>query len=122
MASFVKFEAFSEGLAEKGHNLDSDTLKVYLSNAAPNVATMANKADLAAWTKELARNTPDVRAAVRDKMWDWQIDSDLAGVRGKAALAELPEAEADAWQKLWDDVADVQARTQTKTNAKSNKK
>lgn len=47
MASFVKFEAFSEHLAEKVHNLDADTLKVYLSNTAPNVATHAVKADLA---------------------------------------------------------------------------
>jgi hypothetical protein len=47
MASFVKFEAFTEHLAEKVHNLDADTLKVYLTNAAPNVATHTVKADLA---------------------------------------------------------------------------
>ena len=47
MGAFVKFEAFSEHLAEKVHNLDADTLKVYLSNTAPNVATHAVKADLA---------------------------------------------------------------------------
>jgi hypothetical protein len=32
MAAFLKFEAFVEALAEKKHNLGSDTLKVYLSN------------------------------------------------------------------------------------------
>ena len=47
MVAFVKFEVFSEHLSEKVHNLDADTLKIYLSNAAPNVATMAVKADLA---------------------------------------------------------------------------
>lgn len=47
MAAFNKFEAFSEHLAEKVHNLDTDTLKVYLSNAAPNAATHTVKADLA---------------------------------------------------------------------------
>jgi hypothetical protein len=47
MAAFVKFEAFSEHLAEKVHNLDTDTLRVYLSNTAPNVATHTVKADLA---------------------------------------------------------------------------
>jgi len=47
MAVFVKFEAFSENLAEKVHNLDTDTLRVYLTNTAPNVATHAVKADLA---------------------------------------------------------------------------
>lgn len=47
MASFVKFEAFSEHLAEKVHNLDADTLRVYLSNTTPDVAADAVKADLA---------------------------------------------------------------------------
>lgn len=39
MASFVKYENFSEDLAEKVHDLNADTLKVMLSNTAPNVAT-----------------------------------------------------------------------------------
>lgn len=47
MAAYNKFNAFVEALAEKVHNLGSDTLKVYLSNTAPNAATMAVKADLA---------------------------------------------------------------------------
>lgn len=36
MASFVKFNSFVEALAEKVHNLGSDTLKVALTNTAPN--------------------------------------------------------------------------------------
>jgi len=47
MAAFVKFEVFTEHLAEKVHNLDTDTLKVYLTNTAPTVGTNAIKADLA---------------------------------------------------------------------------
>lgn len=39
MASFNKFHVFVEDLAEKVHNLGSDNLKVYLSNAAPNAST-----------------------------------------------------------------------------------
>lgn len=39
MAAFVKYETFSENLSEKVHDLDLDTLKVLLSNTAPNVAT-----------------------------------------------------------------------------------
>src|SRR5262245_37775473 len=47
MATFNRFEKFSEDLAEKVHNLDTDTIKVYLSNTAPNVATHSVKADIA---------------------------------------------------------------------------
>jgi len=37
--SYVKFHCFVEDLAEKKHNLGSDTLCVALSNVAPNAAT-----------------------------------------------------------------------------------
>jgi hypothetical protein len=45
MASFNKFNAFVENVAEKVHNLASDTLKVLLTNTAP-VAGNSVKADL----------------------------------------------------------------------------
>ena len=45
MAAFNKFNGFVEALAEKVHNLGSDTLKVMLTNTAP-VATNSVKADL----------------------------------------------------------------------------
>ena len=46
MAAFNKYEVFTENLSEKVHDLDLDTLKVLLSNAAPNAATHAVKADV----------------------------------------------------------------------------
>lgn len=46
MATFVKFQAFTEHLAEGVHNLGSNTLKVLLSNGAPDAAADAVKADL----------------------------------------------------------------------------
>jgi len=36
MASFTKFYSFTEALAEKKHNLSSDTLKGFLTNTAPS--------------------------------------------------------------------------------------
>lgn len=38
MATFNKFNSFVEALAEKKHNLGSDTLKVMLTNSAPAAA------------------------------------------------------------------------------------
>lgn len=52
MASYVKFQDFIEALGLKEHNLNTDTLKAYLSNAAPDVAADADKADLAEITNE----------------------------------------------------------------------
>lgn len=49
MAAFNKFEVLSENLAEAVHNFAAagHTLRVYLSNTAPNAATNAVKGDLA---------------------------------------------------------------------------
>ena len=38
MATFNKFYSFSEAIAEKKHNLGSDTLKVALTNTLPTTA------------------------------------------------------------------------------------
>lgn len=46
MADFNKFNSFSEAVAEKVHNLGSDTLKFMLTNSAPS-ATNTVKADIA---------------------------------------------------------------------------
>lgn len=47
MATYNKFESFVGALGDKVHDLDADTLKVYLTNATPS-ATLDNvKADLA---------------------------------------------------------------------------
>lgn len=39
MAAFVKFNKFLEALAEKKHDLGSDTLRFALTNSAPTAAT-----------------------------------------------------------------------------------
>lgn len=46
MASFVKFNSFIEKLGRGAINLNSDTLKVALTNTAPTVATDDELADI----------------------------------------------------------------------------
>jgi hypothetical protein len=58
MASFNKFNQFVEDLANGVHNLGSDTLKVYLSNTAPDAAADAVKADLAEITNQNGYTAP----------------------------------------------------------------
>jgi hypothetical protein len=47
MASFNRFEIFSEDLSKKVHNLHSDTINAYLTNNAPNAATHVVYGDIA---------------------------------------------------------------------------
>lgn len=46
MASFNKFEQFVEDIGVGVHDLDADTLKILLTNSAPDAAADAVKADL----------------------------------------------------------------------------
>lgn len=48
MASFVKFQAFVEAVAEKKHDLGADTFFVQLMNTAPDAAADAVETDLPA--------------------------------------------------------------------------
>jgi hypothetical protein len=46
---------------------------------------------------------------VQQRLALWQREQALTGVRG-AGIPELPEAEREAWQKLWSDVDALKAR------------
>ena len=52
MATFTFFDEFKMYMADGVIDLDDDTFKIYLSNAAPTVATHTVKADLANITEE----------------------------------------------------------------------
>lgn len=60
MASYVKFQVFVEDLANKVHDIfgTTDTLNVYLSNAAPNVSTHTIKANVAEITNQNGYTAP----------------------------------------------------------------
>jgi hypothetical protein len=63
MATYTKFQCFVEDLAEKKHNLASDTLKVAFSNAT-NVPSASADVKLADITTIVATNLGDVTLTV----------------------------------------------------------
>ncbi|HVS34769.1 MAG TPA: serine/threonine-protein kinase [Gemmataceae bacterium] len=61
------------------------------------------RADLKAWDK-LRQDDPKAGPEIQQTLQHWKTDGDLAGVRDGDALAKLPQAEREAWRKLWADV------------------
>jgi hypothetical protein len=72
------------------------------------------RADLELWKQRLTGGKPPERQAAQQALRHWQADPDLAGVRDRAALAKLPEAERQDWAKLWGDVAALLAKAGAK--------
>ncbi len=58
MATFNKFNCFVGDLGDKVHDLDADSLKVYLSNATPSASLDSVKADLAEITNQNGYTAP----------------------------------------------------------------
>jgi serine/threonine-protein kinase len=68
------------------------------------------QADLAALAELLKKAPAKVGPVVQSTMKHWQQDTDLAGLRDPTAQAKLPEAERDAWKKLWAAVEELRKR------------
>jgi serine/threonine protein kinase/Tfp pilus assembly protein PilF len=73
------------------------------------------RADLDAWGRWLNKEPDKVRPVMIHQLRHWLEDTDFAGVRGPQALAKLPDAERQPWQKLWDDIASTLSRIQART-------
>jgi len=79
------------------------------------------KAELTVWTKHLASAPPEDRPTIVETLSRWQKDSDLAGIRDKAALAKLPADERAAFTELWVDVAALLEKAQSPATKESKK-
>lgn len=115
MASAVKFEAFSEHLAEKVHNLDADTINILLSNDAPSASLDAVKADLtselstangytaggADITNSTSRSGGTTTVAATDVVWTASGGS-IGPFRYVVAYNDTPTSPADPLICYWD--------------------
>jgi hypothetical protein len=72
------------------------------------------RAELAAWKRQFDKRPDQVRSLLARRLKHWLEDTDFTGVRGPEALARLPEAERQAWQELWRDIAGTLAQVQAK--------
>jgi tetratricopeptide (TPR) repeat protein len=66
-------------------------------------------ADLVANRQTFDKQPDKARPVLLQRIQHWQQDKDLAGVRGDA-LNQVPEAERQAWQRLWKDVEALRQR------------
>jgi serine/threonine-protein kinase len=115
--------ACSAALAAAGQGEDARLLPDKVAFRLRRQALDWLKDDLAAYAKVAEPDQPAVKQAVHQRLQHWQQDPDFASIRDPEALARLPEAERQAWQQLWTDVATTKAATTKDTkNAKEEKK
>jgi serine/threonine-protein kinase len=72
------------------------------------------RAELLLWEKEAARADPEARDRARKMVGHWEKDRDLAGLRERGALRQLPEDERNECYQLWADVAALLAKLKDK--------
>jgi len=68
------------------------------------------QADLELWDKKLSDDANGVSASLTRILHVWQREPALTRLRETDMLAMLPEAERQAWTKLWKDVENLRAR------------
>ncbi len=76
---------------------------------------------MTARAKQLKGLWPGEAGQARTALAHWQQERDLAGVRDKQALANLPAAERAEWEKLWAEVAGLLRRLDQKVAAPAGK-
>jgi serine/threonine-protein kinase len=106
--------ARAAALAGCGQGEDAKNLPEKVTRTLRRQALTWLNADLAAYRKLVEGSNAAAKQAVRQRLEYWQKDAALAGVRDKAALAKLADAERQAWDQLWDDVAALLKRAQAK--------
>jgi tetratricopeptide (TPR) repeat protein len=68
------------------------------------------RADLTAWTRVVVDGPPALRQKVVPTLEHWKEDTDLTGIRDRAELAKLPEAERAEFRRFWADVDELVRR------------
>jgi hypothetical protein len=67
------------------------------------------RAELALYTSIMMKAPAQTRAALQQRLRDWQENPDLTGLRADA-LAKLPETEQQSWRTFWAEVQTLRQR------------
>jgi superkiller protein 3 len=102
--------ACAAALAGCGTGKDADQLDDRERARLRHRALTWLQADLAVWRRLLADNEAKIRPALQPTMQRWLGAPEFARVRDPEALAKLPEAERQDWQKLWAEVQELFAK------------
>jgi protein O-mannosyl-transferase len=98
-------------LAGTGRGEDAASLGDKERAALREQALQWLRADLAFWTGPLRSGNDPNRAGAGQALQRWLQAPDLTGVRDPAELTNLPQAEREAWQEVWQKVRAVLAET-----------
>src|SRR5262249_48200787 len=96
--------ACAAALAGCGQGEDADQLDTKECARLRQQALDWLRADLKAYRQLMDKSAGKAGPVIAQRMQHWLGDTDFAGLRGEEALAKLPEAERQAWQKLWQEV------------------
>jgi tetratricopeptide (TPR) repeat protein len=96
--------ACAAALAAAGQGKDAADLDAPAKSKLRLQALTWLKADLELWRQQAAGGKPAAVQAVINSLLYWQIDPELASVRGDKALSLLPAAEREPWQSFWAEV------------------
>lgn len=112
MATFNKFECFVGDLGDKVHDLDADTLKVYLTNNTPSASADSVKADLAGITEQNGYAPADIQngwsesggtGTLTGVDYEWTASGGSFGPFRYAVLDnDTPTSPADPLVAWWD--------------------
>ena len=70
--------------------------------------------DLAMYATFAGRADPAPKQAIRERLGHWRQDAELASVREKESLDQMPDDERQQWRQLWDDVDALRKKVEGK--------
>ncbi len=109
--------ACAAALAAAGKGADSDKLDAKEKSRLRQEALKWLQADLAAYSMRLGSGKQEDRTLVGQRLGDWMVNRDLAGIRDAPAVTKLPPEEQETFRKLWAEVEALRKKAEASETA-----